>query len=223
MRLLSLLGLVMGLGCKRIIPAPAYESGLDLFPLETGRTWTYLVQETTYTTSGAVAHAYWLRLRLDTPTVDAYKRPCFYAVWDTAPFLDSTRWGVLRVGLAYRDQQQAELWENNTRLLLLRFPLSPDLRWNRYEYASRPAEVCSYRDTDTIWSTTTRSYPRSVWVVRRADTTGLLERALFYEAYQRGTGLVQLYERYDKFELEVNGGLTRSTDSYFRAYTLVAP
>lgn len=223
MRHIGVAALLLGLGCKRTIPAPTYESGLSLFPLETGRSWTYLVQETTYTTSGVVPHSYWLRLRIDTPTVDAYKRPCFYALWDTAPYQDSTRWGVFRVGLAYRDQQQAELWENDTRLLMLRFPLSPDLRWNRYEYAAHPAEICRYKALDTLWTTAVRSYPRSVWVLRRADTTGLLERAFFYEIYQRETGLVHLYERYDKFELEANGNLTRSTDSYFRAYYLMAP
>lgn len=66
-----------GLACRRELPRPAYEEGLSLFPLETGRTWIYEVRETTYTTAGSVTQTYLLRMRIDTPTVDAYGRPSF--------------------------------------------------------------------------------------------------------------------------------------------------
>jgi len=204
--------------CQRQIPLPTYDQGLDLFPIAEGRTWVYLVQETTYTTTGAVPFRYWLRVRIDTPTVDAYGRPSHYMIWDTASFLDSSRWGFYRVGLIYRDDRQGEIWENNTRLLMLRFPLSPEIRWNRYEYAGNPAEICRYAALDTNWRIGNRSSPRCAWVVRRADTTALLERALFYEVYERGQGLVHRYERLDRFNLENNGALLRSTDSYHREY-----
>jgi hypothetical protein len=142
-------------------------------------------------------------------------------VWDTAPFLDSSQWGFYRVGLIYRDEKQAELWENNTRLLMLCFPLSPDLRWNRYEYIHHPPEICSYAHLDTSWQVLNQTYPHSVWLLRRADTTALLEKAYFYEVYQRGTGLIHVQERYDKFDLDNNGTLVRSTDSYYRELLLL--
>ncbi len=218
---LSAFLLLMGLGCRRTVPLPQYEQGTSLFPTDSGLSWTYLVRETTYTTTGALPHSYYLRLHIDSAVIDAYGRPSRYAVWDTAPFTDSSRWGFFRVGLIYRDEKQAELWENNTRLLMLRFPLSPDLQWNRYEYASHPREICRYAHLDTAWQIFDKSYPHSVWVVRRADTTALLERAYFYEAYQRGRGLIHVRERYDKFDLDNNGSLVRNTDSYYRELLLL--
>lgn len=209
------------LGCRRTLPLPTYESGASLFPVDSGLSWTYLVRETLYTTTGPVPHSYYLRLRIDSAMTDAYGRPSRYVVWDTAPFTDSTRWGVFRVGLIYRDEQQAELWENNTRLLMLRFPLSLYLQWNRYEYTNLPREICRYAHLDTTWQILDKSYPHSVWVVRRADTTALLERAYFYEAYQRGTGRIHVFERYDKFDLDNNGFLVRNTDSYYRELLLL--
>lgn len=60
-----------------------------------------------------------------------------------------------------------------------------------------------------------------MWLLRRADTTALLEKAYFYEVYQRGTGLIHVQERYDKFDLDNNGTLVRSTDSYYRELLLL--
>jgi len=218
---LIFLASLLALGCRRTIPQPTYESGTSLFPIDSGLSWTYLVRETTYTTTGPVPHSYYLRLRIDSALIDAYGRPSRYVVWDTAPFLDSSQWGFYRVGLIYRDEKQAELWENNTRLLMLRFPLSPDLRWNRYEYTRHPPEICSYAHLDTAWQVLNQTYPHSVWLLRRADTTALLEKAYFYEVYQRGTGLIHVQERYDKFDLDNNGTLVRSTDSYYRELLLL--
>jgi len=209
------------LACRRTIPLPTYESGISLFPTDSGLAWTYLVRETLYTTSGPLPHAYYLRLVIDSALVDAYGRPARYVRWDTAPYPDSTPWGFYRVGLLYRDEKQAELWDNNTRLLMLRFPLSPDLRWNRYEYTNHPPEVCRYASLDTTWQLRGNAYPRSVLLLRRADTTALLEKAYFYEVYQRGTGLIYVHEQYNKFDLDNNGTLTTNTDSYHRELLLL--
>ncbi|MCS7153706.1 MAG: hypothetical protein NZ989_07150 [Bacteroidia bacterium] len=221
-KLWGIVGGVLLFGCRREIPLPAYEDGLSLFPLERGRTWIYEVRETTYTTTGAEPKLYFLRMRIDTPVIDAYGRLSFYVVWDTAPSLTAD-WGFFHVGLAYRDSSQAELWENNRRLLLLRFPLSPELRWNRYEYTDLPPESCRYLNTDTIYRVGGREFPRSCIVLRRADTVGILRKAFFYEVYARTVGLIHRYERLDVYDLRSNGTLTRSTDSYHRELRLVQP
>ncbi len=212
-----------GLACRRELPRPTYEEGLSLFPLQTGRTWVYEVRETTYTTTGPVAQTYLLRMRIDTPTVDAYGRPSFYVVWDTARLEPEPSWGFFRVGLAYRDSQQAEIWEDNRRYLILRFPLSPNLRWNRNEYTDLPPEITRYLATDTLYSLEGRSLPRCAMVLRRLDTSAILSRAFFYEVYGRELGLVHRYERLDVYDLQANGTLLRSTDSYHRELLLRQP
>lgn len=216
------MGLLLLWSCRREIPLPDYEDGLSLFPLETGHAWTYEVRETTYTTTGAESRLFYLRMRIDTPVIDAYRRPAYYVVWDTAAALNGP-WDFFRVGLAYRDSQQAELWEDNRRLLMLRFPLSPTLTWNRYEYTDLPAERCRYLQTDTLYRLDTRDFPRSAIVLRRLDTLGLLQKAYFYEVYTRQIGLVHRYERLDVYDLRPDGSLLRSTDSYHRELRLVAP
>lgn len=212
-----------GVGCRRELPQPSYEEGLSLFPLETGRTWIYEVRETTYTTTGPVAQHYLLRMRVDTPTVDAYGRPSFYVVWDTASLSATPEWGFFRVGLAYKDQQQAELWEDNRRYLLLRFPLSPTLRWNRNEYTDLSPEITRYLVTDTLYTLESRQIPRCAILLRRLDTTALLSKAFFYEVYGRSLGLVHRYERLDLYDLQANGTLVRNTDSYHRELLLREP
>jgi len=216
-------GLLSVFACRRELPRPTYAAGTDLFPLETGRWWVYEVRETTYTTTGPEATRYLLRMRIDTPTTDAYGRPSFYVVWDTSASPDSGHFAFFRVGLAYRDSAQAELWENNRRLLLLRFPLSPHLRWNRYEYTDLPPEVCRYLRTDTLYALSNRFFPHSAFVLRQLDTTSLLQRSFFYEVYAPQVGLVHRYERLDAYDLSSAGTLVRSTNSYHRELRLVAP
>ncbi|MCX7606034.1 MAG: hypothetical protein N2170_02050 [Bacteroidia bacterium] len=216
-------GLLELLSCRREIPLPRPEEGSSLFPLQTGYTWVYEVRETTYTTSGPVPARYFLRMRIDTPTTDAYRRPCFYVLWDTCSLSDSGNWGFYRAGLAYRDTSQAELWENNKRLLMLRFPISPALQWNRYEYTNLPPENCRYLVLDTTYTIEAKTFPHSAFVLRRCDTLSLLRRAFFYEVYCRGVGLVHLKERLDAFDLGADGSITRNTDTYYREYLLRSP
>ncbi|MCS7189907.1 MAG: hypothetical protein RMJ66_08430 [Bacteroidia bacterium] len=211
------------LSCSREIPLPQYEEGQVLFPVEEGRNWVYEVRETTYTTLGSVPNRYFLRVRIDTPTIDAYRRNCFYVVWDTTSSLEQAKWGFLRVGLIYQDSIQTELWEDNRRYLLLRFPLSPVIRWNRNEYTDLPPEICRYHTLDTVYSLEANSFSHSVIVLRRLDTLGLLRKALHYEVYTRGLGLIHRYERLDAYNLSPNGVLTRSTDSYHRELRLYYP
>lgn len=221
---LVLTGALLGmLACRRELPRPAYPSGTDLFPLQPGRWWVYEVRETTYTTTGPEGVRYLVRMRIDTPTTDAYRRPSFYVVWDTSSIQDSGRFAFYRVGLAYRDSTQAELWEDNRRLLLLRFPPSPALRWNRYQYTDLPPEVCRYLSTDTLYALPGQIFPHSAFVLRRLDTTSLLQRSYFYEVYAPEVGLVHRYERLDAYDLSSTGTLVRSTDSYHRELRLVAP
>lgn len=215
-------GVLLLWSCRREIPLPDYELGISLFPIESGRSWTYELRETTYTTTGPEPHLFYLRMRIDTPVIDAYGRPSYYVVWDTAASLTGP-WGFFRVGLAYRDSQQAELWENNRRLLLLRFPLSPNLFWNRYEYTDLPPERCRYLTMDTLYRLGSGTFPRSAIVLRRLDTLGLLQKAFFYEVYTRQVGLVHQYERLDVYDLRPDGSLLRSTDSYHRELRLLAP
>lgn len=210
------------LSCQREIPLPTYEDGFSLFPVAQGLRWIYEVRETTYTTMGPEARRYLLRMRIDTPVIDAYGRPSFYVVWDTAASLDSS-WGFFRVGLIYRDSVQGELWEDNQRLLMLRFPLSPRTRWNRYEYIAKPPEKCRYLHADTAYRLNDRSFPNSAIILRRLDTAGILQKAFFYEVYQRGVGLVHQYERLDVYDLQPDGAFIRSTDSYHRELRLVEP
>lgn len=211
------------LACRRELPRPTYAAGTSLFPLETGRWWVYEVRETTYTTTGPESVRYLVRMRIDTPTTDAYRRPSFYVVWDTCAIQDSGQFAFYRVGLAYRDSAQAELWENNRRLLLLRFPLSPHLRWNRYQYTDLPPEMCRYLSTDTLYTLAGRTFPHSAFVLRQLDTISLLQRSYFYEVYAPNIGLVHRYERLDAYDLSSTGTLVRSTDSYHRELRLVAP
>ncbi|MCX8112627.1 MAG: hypothetical protein N3E49_05450 [Bacteroidia bacterium] len=217
-----LAGLAWVGGCRREIPRPTYENGLALFPIETGREWIYEVRETTYTTIGAEPQSYFLRMRIDTPVRDAYGRWSYYVIWDTTSTLDRS-WGFFRVGLAYRDSSQAEIWEDNRRLLVLRFPLSRFVRWNRYEYIDHPPETCRYGSVDTTYLLIGRPFPRSAIVLRRLDTLGTLRRALFYEVFTRDIGLVHRYERLDVYDLRPNGSFVRSTDSYHRELRLVQP
>lgn len=216
------IALFLAWGCRRELPLPDYELGLSLFPIEGDHAWVYEVRETTYTTTGAEPRFFYLRMRLDTPVIDAYGRPSRYVVWDTAASLTG-QWGFFRVGMAYRDSVQAELWENNRRLLVLRFPLSPTLRWNRHEYTDLPTETCRYLATDTTYPLGARTFPKSAIVLRRLDTLGLLQKAYFYEAYARGIGLTHRYERLDVYDLRPDGSLIRSTDSYHREWRLVEP
>ncbi|MCS7162458.1 MAG: hypothetical protein NZ958_03910 [Bacteroidia bacterium] len=215
-------GLILALiACRRTLPLPTYEDGQALFPLKTGLTWIYLVQETTYTTLGAVPHRYFLRLRVDTLTRDAYNRPSYYVLWDSS--YSGTSWSFWQAGLAYRDTAQAELWEDNRRYLILRFPVSPFLRWNRHAYTNLPPEYARYAHLDTTYTLDQRHFPSSVIVLRREDTLSLLQKAYFFEVYARGRGLIHRYERLDAYDLSSNGTLVRRTDSYYREWRLVGP
>lgn len=219
MRNSLLLNLLLLLSCRRELPLPPAEDGLSLFPLYTGMVRLYEVRETTYTTSGPVATFYFLRMRVDTPTRDAYGRLSYYVLWDTASEPQGP-WHFWKAGLAYRDTGQVELWDNNQRLWLLRFPISARTRWNRHAYTNLPPQICRYAHTDTLWQ---GRFPRSVWVLRQVDTTSVLHKAFFYEVYARNTGLVHLYERLDVYELGAGGALLPHTDSYFREMRLLTP
>lgn len=213
-----LAGLVF-FSCRRQLPLQDPQGGEKYFPLQVGRYWIYAVEETTYTTAGAQPHRYYLRIRIDTPFIDAYQRRAFYMHWDTTSEFPYA-WTYFRTGSAFRDAQTAEWWIDNTRYWMLKFPLSHNVKWDRNAFNAQPPQICRYTTLDTTLSLQNKTYT-CIQVLRRAIETFVTEKALTYELYAPDVGLIYLYDRYDKWDFLENGTLARNTDSYFTRWELV--
>lgn len=180
------------LGCTRDVDETEPSTtriGHDFFPLETGRFIEYEVVETQYALAAPPAtRTSWLREVVRERFTDATGRQAF-RLERFRRATGAAPWRLDSVWTARLETGQAVKTEGNAPLVKLVFPAREGLRWNGNALNDRGMEECHIRRFDQPLTVANQSFPRTLEVVRREDSSLVaLERRT--ERYARGVGLI---------------------------------
>ncbi len=197
--LLSLLALFcLGMvQCNRVkTPIPEYTE--RIFPLETGQSRIYWVIDTTYSVQDTNVDWFFRKevigeTETDLLGRDVYKLHTFRSEYDLGTNYD---WQPERVWTVYKDEEFAERMQDNQRVLVLKFPVFPAIKWNGNLYNGKGEQEFKYQSIDTVMEVNGITYDPLVFVLNSlpSDTTSLIKRRFAYELYSPDMGRVMHYD-----------------------------
>jgi hypothetical protein len=198
-------------GCSRTL-LPPEPSLATYYPLTVGKSRTYSVVDSTYTTTGAVRAVYDLRESYTGTGVDVLGVPT------TAIGIDTASAGQVFTpaysGTAQRTTSLATLTLGNERLALLSYPAARGAIWRGYE-TSTAGDTARFRylSVDTTMTIRGRRFEKC-WLIRQRIVTGFQTREVFtIEAFAPGIGKVLRYDKYLIYEILPNGSRRLTTES----------
>lgn len=182
--------------------------GFDYFPLQIGKYIDYSMDSTVYDFNGntpVVLHStHYVREMLTDTFTDNSGRPSFKIERFEKSEL-AAPWGFKNIWYATRSPSQAELVEDNYRLVKLTFPTRVGLTWNAASYLSDTEIVTVAGETLEMfkgWFSEILEIEQDksiqigdlsftdVLTVQHADDENVIEKRYALEKYARGVGLV---------------------------------
>ncbi len=207
MRLYSLLLIVCGmvlLHCNRTKEVIAPHT-LEIFPLQKGKYRISFVRDTTFNTAGrnkGLADVYFKKEIIGDTEEDLLGRMLHVVEVSRS---DSARYPdfdfvVSRIYSHYLPENPegnyyAERIEENTRTLVLKFPVYPEVVWNGNQFNNLGPQEFRYQLIDTNVVIRGTTYEQCVMVVQKADTNNFISDKFAYEIYAPQIGLVKKYDR----------------------------
>lgn len=185
---------------KDVIP-PHTET---IFPLEVGKSWTYLVIDTTWAVGQPprpIVDVYYKRETITGMETDLLDREVFrLETFRTADTLGGmSGFEALRAGYLYRGNEFGERFMNNRRRLVLKWPAYPDVQWNGNLYVGNPEhnEQFRYQSVDTTIAVLGNSYDQAVWVAHSlpSDAISQIKNRVAYEVFVAEKGRVLTFDR----------------------------
>lgn len=194
--LLFVIGFFAG-ACNRVKEVvPAYTQ--ELFPLEPGQSRIYLVIDTTYTTQAVNTDRFYRREVIERQEKDLLGRDIYViqTYRSEYEFGNNYQWQPERVWSAYKDGQFAERMQENSRYLVLKFPVYRGLRWNGHLYNGRGEQLYKYQSIDTAITVEGVTYDPAVFVMNSlpSDTTSFIKYRLAYTVFAPEKGKVMVYD-----------------------------
>ena len=177
-----------------------------IFPIESGKYRISLVTDTTYTTAGLNApqvERYYKKeetgeIEQDLDGRNLHKIHVFESEFDLGQNYDFNQ---TRVWAQYKPDNPvgdyfAERIEENRRILILKFPVYPDISWNANLYNSLGNQSAYneyyYQEVDTTVVVQGKTYEHCVMVVHE-NTDGFIRKSFAYEIYAPEVGLIKKY------------------------------
>lgn len=219
--LLVLLALLSG--CNRELdPSPA---DIEYFPMVDGKTRSYFVVDTTFTTNDTLAQRYFLQERTNGMNVDLEDREIMrLELWRAEADSNDQRIGNYRfdqLWSQWRDEATAERIEGNVRYVVQAYPLQEGQTWNGNAFNDEGEERYEVIVRDTTVTLMGQTYPGCIYIEQR-EQQSLISDIFTYEIYAPNIGKI---ERYDRFiRIKTTGGPDGGeidTDSYIYHERLV--
>jgi hypothetical protein len=173
--------------------------GLNFFPLQTGMSWIYQVDETTINQSQETKLTYELRVTITDSVRSLNNMDTFIFTWETRTSAASP-WQTLDTWSARIENNQLIQSEGNTLFVKLIFPPSTALSWNGNQFNNLPnngnlfngSGSESYRITsyDLPFEIGSMMYPKTLIVVQNNFVDAIVGEDQRQEIYVRDIGLV---------------------------------
>lgn len=176
----------------------------DIFPLIEGKFRTSNVVDTTFDVRGPVIDHYIKKELTGSTEVDllgrtVYRLETFRAEIDESGINESD-FQPDRVWTQYLDpdttgERFAERIEENVRILVLKLPIFPRIRWNGNLFNNLPAETFRYETLDSTVIINDMIFDNCVMVVQQADTNSFINYKFTYEIYAPNVGRIKRFSR----------------------------
>lgn len=183
--------------CNRIkTPIPEYTE--RIFPIEVGQSQIYWVIDTTYSVQDTLVDWFYRKEVIGETETDllgreVYRLETFRSEYDLGT---NYEWKPERVWTVYKDDEFAERVVDNQRVLVLKFPVFPKIKWNGNLYNGEGEQEFKYQSIDTVLEVNGMEYDPLIFVLNSlpSDTTSLIKQRLAYELYSPGIGKVMHYD-----------------------------
>jgi hypothetical protein len=196
------LGIILAIGallsCSSEDPVNP-DFGLNFFPLQTGMSWIYQVDETTFTQLQEAKLTYELRVTISDSVRNSSGQDTFIFTRETRTSAANS-WQVQDTWSAKIENDQLIQSEGNTSFVKLMFPPSIGLFWNGNQFNNLPnngnlfngSDSESYRITayDHLFRIGSTEYPESLIVVQNNFVDAIVGEDQRYEVYTPNIGLV---------------------------------
>lgn len=176
------------------------DTGLNYFPLKTGKSWIYQVEETTINQSIESVVNYDLRVTVTDSTKNS-SGGYTYSLHRETKTSDISPWQSLDTWSASLLTNQMIQNESNTVFVKLIFPPARGLKWNGNQFNNLPdnGNVFNGKDSETYQVTdfdkpitleTGLEYPKTLTVIQNNFTDAIVGRDERSEVYARNVGLI---------------------------------
>ncbi|MEL6193200.1 MAG: hypothetical protein AAFR66_14175 [Bacteroidota bacterium] len=184
---------------KEVLP----EAGENIFPVQQGQYSITEVVDTSFNSAGPVVEKYFKKEEIGSTFTDLDGRPIQrvqvslsdYDLGTNYQFEPSRVWGQFLETNTESGEYFAERIEDNTRYLVLRFPVFDEARWNGHLFNNLGNRIFNYQSTDTTVVVRGKRYEDCVMVVQRADTSSFITYSFIYEIYAPEIGKIKRFER----------------------------
>lgn len=192
---------ILAAGCNRVkdVIPPHTET---IFPLEVGKSWTYLVIDTTWITGPqAIVDVYYKRETITGTQTDLLDREVFrLETFRTADTMNGfSSFDPVRAGYLYRGNEFGERFLNNKRRIVLKWPAFDNIRWNGNLYVGNPVhnEQFRYQTVDTTVNILGTDFAQAVWVAHSlpSDALSRIKNRVAYEVYAPEVGRILTFDR----------------------------
>ena len=199
--LLILLSGLLFLHCNRTIDdiLPHTER---IFPMEPGKYRISLVIDTTFDAAGPVVDTYYKKEELGGAEVDLEGRTVRRLQTYRSEVASGSNYNFVpyRLYTLYLDPEgpgvrYAERMEENKRYLVLKFPVSPGIRWNGNLFNILNSQVYQYRQVDSTVVIRDHTYDNCVVVIQKNNLNGLIRKEFAYEIYAPEVGRIKKVDR----------------------------
>ncbi len=196
------LGIIVAIGvllsCSSEDPVNP-DFGLNFFPLQTGMSWIYQVDETTINQSQETKLTYELRVTITDSVRNSSNQDAYIITRETRTSA-ANPWQTLDTWSARIENNQLIQSEGNASFVKLIFPPSMGLSWNGNQFNNLPnngnlfngSESESYRVTtyDLLFGNGATEYLKSLMVVQNNFVDAIVGKDQRHEVYARDIGLV---------------------------------
>jgi len=185
-----LLLLLLTFGCEEHPPVNMGAGGMDYFPLEIGRYWTYQVDSVHYDdyTEDSTHHVFRLREIVESIFIDGEGRQAYRIErhrYDTT----FSAWRPVGVRVAVLTPSKAEKVEENIRFIKLAFPLKKNRKWDGNSMNILAESEYTILALDEQLSVGAFSFD-STCTVEQANIITLISKEHKTESYAKGVGMI---------------------------------
>jgi hypothetical protein len=192
--LLLLLSSIMLVACSKKIDDSQNQLHTEYYDLTPGRFIEYEAIEITHNSNSAIQHDtlnYFLRIQIEDTIFDNLGRlNRKYVRYKRLSANDN--WVISDVWMAYKDNNNAELIEENERIIKLKFPVNSFVSWNANVFNSSNSLDCSYEQIHSA-KTVNGLFFDSTVIVNQGSDRNLIRFYKKQEVYAKGIGMVYKY------------------------------
>ncbi|MDD4234959.1 MAG: hypothetical protein PHF99_02960 [Bacteroidales bacterium] len=166
-----------------------YDNEFKYFPLETGSFIDYEVTEIYIDKPSNIYDTtnYYMRWQVDIPFIES-SGDSAYRIEILKCFNNNT-FEITDIWSAKLINNRAELFEENLRIVNIRFPLLIDKQWDCNVYNSNPPKLIKIAGIDEHKQINNIGYDSVLTIIHDADSS-IIHKLLSYEQYAYGIGLV---------------------------------